>query len=106
MRLTTFRTAWCGERQEILKEYGSMENLWHNEEEKKDKEKDESKISANTMNCQLPDRKNRCPFNELEFRRMAEQFDSYLKRDQQQQASPSDDANSPKKAQQKKAKTV
>jgi hypothetical protein len=40
-----------------------------------------AKYSANTMNCQLPDIENRCPFNELEFRRMAEQFDSYLKRD-------------------------
>jgi DNA polymerase-1 len=49
--------------------------------------------------------KNRCSFNELEFRRMAEQFDSIFKKRRTATASkPSDDLDSTKKVPTKKAK--
>jgi DNA polymerase-1 len=83
----------------FLKEYGSMENLWQYRQGK-----DEKKISKPTkkvfyqklwqylldcpvvsmkliMNCQLRYRKTDAFFNELEFRRMAEQFDSIFKKE-------------------------
>jgi DNA polymerase-1 len=51
--------------------------------------------------------KNRCSFNELEFRRMAEQFDSIFKKEGTATASKSnDDDNSSKKSQQKKRRSI
>jgi DNA polymerase-1 len=49
------------------------------------------------MNYLLQMSKNRCSFNELEFRRMAEQFDSIFKKEGTAKASnPSDDSDSSK----------
>jgi DNA polymerase-1 len=46
------------------------------------------------MNYLLQMSKNRCSFNELEFRRMAEQFDSIFKRRNHKTSNPSDDNSS------------
>ena len=109
----------------FLKEYGSMENLLANTDKLKGKMKEnieankEKGILSKTLATILLD----CPvvfdekdyelstpdvektdalFNELEFRRMAEQFDSIFKRGGTATASkPADDANSSKKSQQK-----
>jgi DNA polymerase-1 len=109
----------------FLKEYGSMENLLANTDKLKGKMKEnieankEKGILSKTLATILLD----CPvvfnetdyelstpdiektdalFNELEFRRMAEQFDSIFKKGGTTTASkPSDDLDSTKKAQQK-----
>jgi DNA polymerase-1 len=109
----------------FLKEYGSMENLLANTDKLKGKMKEnieankEKGILSKTLATILLD----CPvvfdekdyelstpdvektdalFNELEFRRMAEQFDAIFKKGGTATASkPADDSNSPKKTQQK-----
>ncbi|SDZ87164.1 DNA polymerase I [Flavobacterium gillisiae] len=109
----------------FLKEYGSMENLLANTDKLKGKMKEnieankEKGILSKTLATILLD----CPvvfdekdyelstpdvektdalFNELEFRRMAEQFDAIFKKGGTATASkPTDDSNSPKKAQPK-----
>ena len=109
----------------FLKEYGSMENLLANTDKLKGKMKEnieankEKGILSKTLATILLD----CPvvfnetdyelstpdiektdalFNELEFRRMAEQFDSIFKKGGTATANKaSDDSDSPKKAQQK-----
>jgi DNA polymerase-1 len=105
MRLTTSRIACVGEvtAKKFLKEYGSMENLLANTDKLKGKMKEnieankEKGILSKTlaticstaplfltkriMNYLLQMSKNRCSFNELEFRRMAEQFDSIFKKE-------------------------
>ncbi|PKH66435.1 DNA polymerase I [Flavobacterium sp. ALD4] len=109
----------------FLKEYGSMENLLANTDKLKGKMKEnieankEKGILSKTLATILLD----CPvvfnetdyelstpdiektdalFNELEFRRMAEQFDSIFKKGGTATASKaSDNSDSPKKAQQK-----
>jgi DNA polymerase-1 len=48
--------------------------------------------------------KNRCSFNELEFRRMAEQFDSIFKKEGTATASKSNDDDDSSKSPNKKAK--
>jgi DNA polymerase-1 len=48
-------------------------------------------LTKRIMNYLLQMSKNRCSFNELEFRRMAEQFDSIFKREGTQQQSKSND---------------
>ncbi|TDE06417.1 DNA polymerase I [Flavobacterium hiemivividum] len=109
----------------FLKEYGSMENLLANTDKLKGKMKEnieankEKGILSKTLATILLD----CPvvfdekdyelstpdvektdalFNELEFRRMAEQFDAIFKKGGTATSStPAEDNNSPKKAQQK-----
>jgi DNA polymerase-1 len=109
----------------FLKEYGSMENLLANTDKLKGKMKEnieankEKGILSKTLATILLD----CPvvfdekdyelstpdvektdalFNELEFRRMAEQFDAIFKKGGTATASkPADDANSTKKTPQK-----
>ncbi|CAM2811330.1 DNA polymerase I [Flavobacterium frigoris] len=108
----------------FLKEYGSMENLLANTDKLKGKMKEnieankEKGILSKTLATILLD----CPvvfdekdyelstpdvektdalFNELEFRRMAEQFDAIFKKGGTATASkPTDDSDQPKKAQQ------
>jgi DNA polymerase-1 len=59
------------------------------------------------MNYLLQMSKNRCSFNELEFRRMAEQFDSIFKKEGTAKASnPSDDNDSSKSPNKKKINLI
>jgi DNA polymerase-1 len=109
----------------FLKEYGSMENLLANTDKLKGKMKEnieankekgilsktlatillDCPVAFNEIDYELstPDiEKTDALFNELEFRRMAEQFDSIFKKGGTATASvAADDEDSPKKVQQK-----